>query len=65
MKFINYPRYGKRGWRHWMPSIKQVLSIFLAFLFTVIGVVAYAYANTDDPAGQEQHRGRQPDDLHL
>jgi penicillin-binding protein 1A len=49
MKFINYPRYGKRGWRHWMPSIKQVLSIFLGFLFTVIGVVAYAYANTEIP----------------
>ncbi|MEY9932773.1 membrane peptidoglycan carboxypeptidase [Catenulispora sp. GP43] len=49
MKFINYPRYGKRGWRHWMPSIKQVLSIFLGFLFTIIGVVAYAYANTQIP----------------
>ncbi|MEY9859989.1 membrane peptidoglycan carboxypeptidase [Catenulispora sp. GAS73] len=49
MKFINYPRYGKRGWRHWMPSIKQVLSVFLGFLFTVIGVVAYAYANTQIP----------------
>jgi membrane peptidoglycan carboxypeptidase len=49
MRFVNYPRYGKRGWRHWMPSIKQVLSIFLTFVFTVIGVVAYAYANTTIP----------------
>ena len=49
MKFINYPRYGKRGWRHWMPSIKQVLSMFLGFLFVVIGAVAYAYASTTIP----------------
>jgi hypothetical protein len=40
MKVIDYPRYGKRGWRHWMPSIKQMLSLFLAFLFRVFGLVA-------------------------
>jgi penicillin-binding protein 1A len=49
MRFIDYPRYNKRGWRHWMPSIKQILAMFMAFVFTVIGLVAYAYGSTQVP----------------
>lgn len=50
LRYVNYPRYGKTGWRHWMLSIKQVLSMFLAFVFSIIGLISIAYADTKIPA---------------
>ncbi|AEW95504.1 MULTISPECIES: transglycosylase domain-containing protein [Streptomycetaceae] len=48
-RFIDYPRWGKTGWRRWMPSWKQVSAICVAFLGTLVGLVGIAYAMVDVP----------------
>ncbi|TDU05268.1 membrane peptidoglycan carboxypeptidase [Streptomyces sp. 846.5] len=58
-RFIDYPRWGKSGVRHWMPSFKQLLSGALLFFAVSVGVVGYAYANTTvppiNPSTQQQN----------
>ncbi|AUG78541.1 hypothetical protein CFP65_3756 [Kitasatospora sp. MMS16-BH015] len=48
-RFIDYPRYGKRGVWRWMPSWKQVLSAFVIFFGSCVAAVGIAYANTTIP----------------
>ncbi|WP_084719096.1 transglycosylase domain-containing protein [Streptacidiphilus carbonis] len=58
-RLIDYPRWGKSGVRHWMPSFKQLLSGALLFFAASVGVVGYAYANTTvppvNPSTQQQN----------
>lgn len=58
-RFIDYPRWGKTGWRHWMPSWKQVTSLTIAFFGTLVGIagIAYAMVKVPDPnlASQAQN----------
>jgi membrane peptidoglycan carboxypeptidase len=48
-RFIDYPRFGKEGWRRWMPSWRQVTAVFVGFVGTIIGVAGIAYAMVDIP----------------
>ncbi|WP_308407677.1 transglycosylase domain-containing protein [Streptomyces sp. RKAG337] len=48
-RFIDYPRWGKTGWRHWMPSWKQVTSLTIAFFGTLVGIAGIAYAMVQIP----------------
>ncbi|WP_245687509.1 transglycosylase domain-containing protein [Streptacidiphilus griseoplanus] len=49
-RFIDYPRWGKSGVRHWLPSWRQVLSTFLILFAGMVGAVGYAYAHTAVPS---------------
>ncbi len=42
-RYFDYPRTGKYGWKHWMPSVKQVTGCFLAGFFMVLGLVVFEY----------------------
>jgi membrane peptidoglycan carboxypeptidase len=48
-RFIDYPRYGKDGWRRWMPSWRQVTAIFIGFVGTLVGIAGIAYAMVSVP----------------
>ncbi|MDI2130464.1 transglycosylase domain-containing protein [Yinghuangia seranimata] len=48
-RFIDYPRYGKKGVRRWLPSIKQILAMFLFFIGSLIGLAGLAYSLVDVP----------------
>jgi penicillin-binding protein 1A len=48
-RFIDYPRFGKRGVRRWLPSIKQILAMILFFFASILGLAALAYAMVDVP----------------
>ncbi|MEV7281828.1 transglycosylase domain-containing protein [Streptomyces sp. NPDC093111] len=48
-RLIDYPRYGKYGWRRWMPSWKLVTGLFLAFCGSLMGAGAIAYAMVGIP----------------
>ncbi|MFF9196446.1 transglycosylase domain-containing protein [Streptomyces sp. NPDC014779] len=48
-RIIDYPRYGKYGWRRWMPSWKLVTGLFLAFVGGLMGAATIAYAWVDIP----------------
>ncbi|MGW0465615.1 transglycosylase domain-containing protein [Streptomyces sp. NPDC003027] len=43
-RLIDYPRYGKYGWRRWVPSWKLVTGLFLAFLGSLMGAATIGYA---------------------
>ncbi|MFI8290359.1 transglycosylase domain-containing protein [Streptomyces sp. NPDC085614] len=43
-RLIDYPRYGKYGWRRWMPSWKLTTGLFLAFFGSLMGAATVAYA---------------------
>jgi membrane peptidoglycan carboxypeptidase len=49
-RFLDYPRWGKRGVRRWLPSWKQILSGFLLMFACLVGLIGFAYANTKVPA---------------
>ncbi|MCQ4079603.1 penicillin-binding protein [Streptomyces sp. RB6PN25] len=49
-RFIDYPRSGKRGLRRWLPSWKQVLSVFVIGFGGMLGAVAFAYATVSIPS---------------
>src|SRR5437868_2335153 len=53
-RFIDYPRFGKRGVRRWLPSFKQVLALFVLFIGTVMGAVGIAYAMVKVPNANSQ-----------
>ncbi|WP_438292769.1 transglycosylase domain-containing protein [Streptomyces sp. HUAS TT7] len=42
-RFIDYPRYGKRGWRRWVPSWKLVSACCLGCFGVLIAVIGVAY----------------------
>ncbi|MGW4808328.1 transglycosylase domain-containing protein [Kitasatospora sp. NPDC004272] len=48
-RMIDYPRFGKSGFRRWMPSWKQVLSLFLVFFGGSVAAVGLAYAMVQVP----------------
>jgi membrane peptidoglycan carboxypeptidase len=48
-RFIDYPRWGKDGWRRWMPSWKQVTGLCIAFVGALVGVSGVAYAMVEVP----------------
>ncbi|MEZ5117452.1 MAG: transglycosylase domain-containing protein [Candidatus Nanopelagicales bacterium] len=50
---IDYPRAGRTGIRRWLPSWKQVLSIVLLGIVSVVGAFAIAVAVTDVPEPNE------------
>ncbi|MFI5801277.1 transglycosylase domain-containing protein [Streptomyces sp. NPDC051561] len=45
----DYPRSGRRGWRRWVPSWRQVLGAAMAFIGLLTATVALAYARTEIP----------------
>ena len=48
-RYFDYPRTGKYGWRHWVPSIKQICGGMLACVFLVIGLIAFEYETVQIP----------------
>ncbi|MFG3347770.1 transglycosylase domain-containing protein [Streptomyces sp. NPDC048018] len=48
-RMIDYPRYGKYGWRRWMPSWKLTTGLFLAFVGGLMGAATIAYAMVGIP----------------
>lgn len=48
-RYFDYPRTGKYGWQHWVPSLKQVSSFMLGGFFLVIGLIALEYATVHIP----------------
>ncbi|PWI42636.1 transglycosylase domain-containing protein [Streptomyces sp. ICBB 8177] len=48
-RFIDYPRWGRSGWRRWMPSWRQTLGICVAFCGTLVALVGIAYAMVSVP----------------
>ncbi|MGW2701571.1 transglycosylase domain-containing protein [Streptomyces sp. NPDC001340] len=48
-RWIDYPRRGRTGLRRWLPSVLQVLSLFLCVLGGTAAVVGYAYATVTIP----------------
>ncbi|WP_367822240.1 transglycosylase domain-containing protein [Streptomyces sp. LMG1-1-1.1] len=48
-RIIDYPRYGKYGWRRWMPSWKLVTGTFLFFVASLMGAAAFAYSQVEIP----------------
>ncbi|MFE5295252.1 transglycosylase domain-containing protein [Streptomyces sp. NPDC056632] len=46
---IDYPRYGKYGWRRWMPSWKLTTGLFLTFVGGLMGAATIAYAMVGIP----------------
>lgn len=48
-RFIDYPRWGKSGVKRWMPSWKQLLTLFLIFSGGGVAAVGTAYAMTNVP----------------
>jgi len=48
-RFIDYPRYGKSGVRRWLPSWKQLLTVFLIFFGGGVATVGVAYSLTPVP----------------
>ncbi|WNI16595.1 transglycosylase domain-containing protein [Actinacidiphila sp. ITFR-21] len=47
--FIDYPRFGKEGWRHWVPSWRQVTAVVIGSVGALIGLVGIAYAMVGVP----------------
>ncbi|WP_313279511.1 transglycosylase domain-containing protein [Timonella senegalensis] len=48
-RLIDYPRYGKRGIRRWIPSWRFVLGTFLTFFALGVGVFIAAYNSVTVP----------------
>jgi membrane peptidoglycan carboxypeptidase len=49
-RYFDYPRTGKAGWQHWVPSVKQICSGMLGCIFLVIGLFVYEYATVQIPS---------------
>ena len=52
-RVIDYPRRGKTGVRHWLPSWRLVTTTILAFLMLVIGGSWAVYASIQIPPMNE------------
>ncbi|GAA4910836.1 transglycosylase domain-containing protein [Streptomyces coeruleoprunus] len=52
-RLIDYPRYGKYGWRRWVPSWKLVTGLFLGFMASLMGAATVAYAMVEVPKPDE------------
>ncbi|WP_030270155.1 transglycosylase domain-containing protein [Streptomyces sp. NRRL B-24484] len=53
-RFVDYPRWGKSGFRRWIPSWKQVLTLFLVFFGGTVAAVGVAFALTPVPDANKQ-----------
>ncbi|WP_431679663.1 transglycosylase domain-containing protein [Kitasatospora sp. KL5] len=53
-RFIDYPRWGKSGFRRWIPSWKQILTLFLIFFGGTTAAVGVAFAMTPVPDPNKQ-----------
>ncbi len=52
-RLIDYPRWGRRGFRRWVPSWRLVSGVVLLGLLAGVGLFAWAYANTRIPEAAE------------
>ncbi|ATY96875.1 transglycosylase domain-containing protein [Streptomyces bacillaris] len=50
---IDYPRYGKHGFRRWVPSWKLVSGLCIGFLGLLMGVAGVSYALVSKPSIQD------------
>src|SRR5690625_7992184 len=50
---MDYPRSGKRGFRRWLPSWRQIFGTFLAIGALGVGIIVAAYFTTDIPAAND------------
>lgn len=48
-RWIDYPRRGRTGPRRWLPSVRQLLALFLLFFGGTAAAVGYAYATVTIP----------------
>ncbi|MEV5878481.1 transglycosylase domain-containing protein [Streptomyces sp. NPDC052101] len=48
-RWIDYPRRGRTGPRRWLPSVRQLLALFLFFFGGTAAAVGYAYATVTIP----------------
>ncbi|RPK58856.1 penicillin-binding protein [Streptomyces sp. NBC_01732] len=53
---IDYPRRGRRTWRRWIPSWRQVLSGVMLGAVTLAGLFAVVYASVDIPNENDEAR---------
>ncbi|MDX6315469.1 MAG: hypothetical protein QOF44_4933 [Streptomyces sp.] len=52
-RVVDYPRWGKQGWRRWMPSWKLVTGLSLTFFGSIIAVAGIGYAMVSVPNVQD------------
>ncbi|MEV7205628.1 MULTISPECIES: transglycosylase domain-containing protein [unclassified Streptomyces] len=50
---IDYPRYGRDGWRRWVPSWRLVSGLCIAFFGCLVGAAGLAYAMVSVPVIDE------------
>lgn len=62
--FIDYPRAGKRGFKRWIPSWRQMLAISGASALLLLGGVTVAYALTEVPE-IEASQNQQPSTVYY
>ena len=48
-RWIDYPHRGRTGPRRWLPSVRQLLGLFLLFVGGTAAAVGYAYATVTIP----------------
>src|SRR4029450_7964370 len=48
-RFVDYPRFGRQGWRRWVPSWKLVSGIVGLGIVTMAAAFFTAYASTTVP----------------
>ncbi|MFG2514969.1 transglycosylase domain-containing protein [Streptomyces sp. NPDC048584] len=49
-RIIDYPRYGKDGWRRWTPSWKLVSGLCIGFFGSLVAVAGIGYAMVSVPS---------------
>ncbi|MDI5970539.1 transglycosylase domain-containing protein [Streptomyces sp. SL13] len=49
-RLIDYPRWGKHGWRRWTPSWRQSMGITVAFCGTLVALIGVAYLTVGVPS---------------
>ncbi len=52
-RMIDYPRYGRDGWRRWVPSWRLVSGLCIAFFGCLVGAAGLAYAMVSVPVIDE------------
>ncbi|MGW4382070.1 transglycosylase domain-containing protein [Kitasatospora sp. NPDC004531] len=52
-RLIDYPRFGKSGFKRWMPSWKQLLSLFLIFFGGGVAAIGAAFALVPVPNAKD------------
>ncbi|MCE0534524.1 penicillin-binding protein [Kineosporia rhizophila] len=53
-RFINYPRWGKRGVKRWLPSWKLISGMFTLGLLMVAGAVFWFWNSVSLPTSQDE-----------